>query len=398
MRLRSMGLVVLMISTFLSSITPLDSKGINNWEYRLFITVDNTNNPQMLTDYQVCVEFDSNSFNFSHAQPDGDDLRFADRNGNTLSYWIEFYDSTNKKARIWVKMDIVPASGKTDIVMYFSNPTAAAASDGCATFAFFDDFEDNDISDWKTEMWGNYNGDTIAENNQLRLRVYRCYNVEVYKDIGTYSTQLAFRYDWKTKTDNWWEYPGWKVLENGIEVSRTVLSGTDVQVGRAITKTGTVEAKATLDGSSRLLYGIYQSIYCVIPDHANTYFWIDNIRVRKYTEPEPTVIVGPEIEIVGNNEVGSPQGGSFNQMLRPLAFFRISRAESLQEESHSLLQKAIQNEVDVSEVEPLIENADMYLADAKENYLSGNYIAANNLALQAIELYIQAISILENLS
>ena len=397
MKLRSISLRTLIILAFLSSIAPLDSEGLHNWGYCLFVTVDNTNNPQMLTDYQVCVELDSSKFNFSHAQPDGDDLRFTDRNGNTLSYWIEFYDSTNKKARIWVKMDTIPASNATDIIMYYSNPTAPAASDSLATFVFYDDFEDDSISDWKTNTWGNYNGDIIAENNQLRLRVYRCYNVEVYKDIGNYSTQLAFRFDWKTKTDNWWEDPGWRVLENGTEVSKTVIDGTDVQAGRATTKTGAVEARATLDGSTRLLFRIYQSSYCVIPDHANTYLWIDNIRVRKYTEPEPTVIVGNEIEIVGKNEVGSPQGGSFTQMLRPLAFFHISRAESLKDESHSLLQEAIQNERDVSEAEPLIENADMYLARAKEIYLSGNYIAANNLALQSIELYVHAISILENL-
>ncbi len=81
----------------------------------------------------------------------------------------------------------------------------------------------------------------------------------------------------------------------------------------------------------------------------------------------------------------------------PLTLFRISHAAPLKEEAHLLLQDALQKGLDISEVQPLIENADELLEDARNFYSSRNYIAANNLALQAINFYEQAIEILKDL-
>jgi hypothetical protein len=122
-------------------------------------------------------------------------------------------------------------------------------------------------------------------------------------------------------------------------------------------------------------------------------YWYE-IRIHKYTDPEP--IVSVEIRVIKSWGGGS-QRTSFNQMLRPLASFHIFQAEHLKEKVYLLLQEAIQEGLDVSEVQPLIETADELLEDARKFYSSGNYIAANNLALQAIELYEQAVEILEEL-
>ena len=93
-----------------------------------------------LTDYQVRIDLDATNFNFEHAQPNGEDVRFVDAGGNFLSYWIEEWDSVNKKAKVWVKVPSIPANGSTEIWMYYGNPTAESVSDGKATFEFFDDF------------------------------------------------------------------------------------------------------------------------------------------------------------------------------------------------------------------------------------------------------------------
>ncbi|MCW3136374.1 MAG: DUF2341 domain-containing protein, partial [Canidatus Methanoxibalbensis ujae] len=93
-----------------------------------------------LTDYQVLVELNSTNFNFAHAQTNGEDIRFTDVEGNLLSYWIEEWDAVNETAKVWVKVPSIPANGTVEIWLYYGNGEVTDASDGGATFEFFDDF------------------------------------------------------------------------------------------------------------------------------------------------------------------------------------------------------------------------------------------------------------------
>ncbi|MHA2022462.1 MAG: DUF2341 domain-containing protein [Candidatus Thorarchaeota archaeon] len=275
----------------------------SDWKYRRPITIQSEN---ALTDYQVLIELNSTNFDFSKANPDGSDIRFVDEDDVTkLSYWIEEWNTSSQTTKIWVKVPSIPTGEKT-IYLYYNNSDAVSESnlsqvcpggihDGYCC-EFFDDFSDNDVSDWSTNMWGSNSGDVIADNYQMRLRVYKCYNVEAYHDIGVYtSTTLAFRYDWETYADDWMESVGWKVLEDGEEVDKTVISGSNPSVGRGETRTGSVEAIANItNGNVTLLFCIYQSGSCANSDHKNTYLWVDNVRVRKYVSPEPITLVGGE--------------------------------------------------------------------------------------------------------
>jgi len=123
-------------------LTDLRSLGFflkRNFKYRRKITITELSGND-LTDYQVLIELNSTNFDFSHTQANGEDIRFADANGNLLSYWIEEWDSVNKKAKVWVKVPSIPANSSVEIWMYCGNPTAKSASDGDETFEFFDDF------------------------------------------------------------------------------------------------------------------------------------------------------------------------------------------------------------------------------------------------------------------
>ncbi|MBU7047092.1 MAG: hypothetical protein HXS54_11720 [Theionarchaea archaeon] len=84
-------------------------------------------------------------------------------------------------------------------------------------------------------------------------------------------------------------------------------------------------------------------------------------------------------------------------LMQPLAYYRLLEAESLKEKFDLLLQEAINKGLDVSEILLLAEKADESLVNAKTLYYSGNYIAANNVALQAISMYHQVIQILDEL-
>ena len=110
------------------------------WPYRQRITIYN-NNDYDLTDFQVRLDLDSTvvgeNFNWSRQ---GADLRFFDEAGNKLPYWVEQWDEVNRQATVWVKVLSIPASGSTDIYMYYGNSEVESESDGNAVFEFFDDF------------------------------------------------------------------------------------------------------------------------------------------------------------------------------------------------------------------------------------------------------------------
>ena len=57
-------------------------------------------------------------------------------------------------ATFWVKIDDDLSSTDATIYVYYGNTQATSASNGTATFVFFDDFEDADLSEWDyTNSW-----------------------------------------------------------------------------------------------------------------------------------------------------------------------------------------------------------------------------------------------------
>jgi len=122
---------------------------LSGWKYRRPITIDNSNNTNNLTDYQVLVTVDTASLiSTGKMRSDGGDIRFTDSDGVTLlSYWIQEGINTSS-TKIWVKIPSIPASSKKTIYLYYGNPNATSQSNGSNTFLSFDDFEDGVITDW----------------------------------------------------------------------------------------------------------------------------------------------------------------------------------------------------------------------------------------------------------
>ncbi|MGC1122288.1 MAG: PKD domain-containing protein [Candidatus Methanofastidiosia archaeon] len=87
----------------------------------------------------------------------------------------------------------------------------------------------------------------------------------------------------------------------------------------------------------------------------------------------------------------------FNKLIRALASNMISKAESLQNEMNELLEDAKKEKLDTSACELILEEALNSLEKAKNFYAGGNYIAANNFALEAIEEFKEAIKCLREL-
>ena len=80
------------------------------FKYRRKITITEQSGSD-LTDYQVLIELNSTNFDFTHAQTNGEDIRFTDANGNLLPYWIEEYDPVNETACYSEDTDILTEKG-----------------------------------------------------------------------------------------------------------------------------------------------------------------------------------------------------------------------------------------------------------------------------------------------
>ncbi|MDB5047802.1 MAG: C-terminal target protein, partial [Fibrobacteres bacterium] len=109
------------------------------WTYTSQINFNTTatgaNITNNLTNFPLLVRLDSNNFIFPQADPAGKDIRFADPDGNILSYEIGRWDATLKKAEIWVMVPQIDANSDRDYIdMYWGNSAATALSSGSAVF------------------------------------------------------------------------------------------------------------------------------------------------------------------------------------------------------------------------------------------------------------------------
>lgn len=110
-------------------------------------TVTITNEPEKpLSNFQTSIKVtwdDDMLVDFS-------DLRFVDAMGTPLPHWIEQYTAPIE-ALVWVKVPAIAPAATTDIEMCYGNPDAQDASDGAATFHFFDGFDGNTLDPTKWE-------------------------------------------------------------------------------------------------------------------------------------------------------------------------------------------------------------------------------------------------------
>jgi hypothetical protein len=292
------------------------------WSRRAPITVNNSGSD--LADYQIKVDVTYDA----DMQPDFDDVRFADTNGSSLlSYWRESY-TASISVIFWVKVPSVPSGNKT-IYMYYGNAAASSASDGNATFIFFDDFS-GDLSKWNihidtdvaiTSSYGNpapsleisggitsspYGFAAIGsdatytgfQNGIIEADVYPATNALpeiIFRGDYPANTGYKGRWDCRSGSESPWmkpPYSGWAAF------------------GTAVARFGIAnqwqKAKLVVNGSTFMIYS-NDNLKSTVTDtqysgpgeiglanHYGTYARFDNVRVHKYASPEPITTVGSE--------------------------------------------------------------------------------------------------------
>lgn len=316
--------------------------GIQGWIYRRPITINNTQNSNTLTDYQVLVTLDTESLiSAGKMRSDCGDIRFTDSDGGTLlSYWIESgCNTTNTK--IWVKVPEIPASSTKTIYVYYGNSDATTTSSGTSTFLFFDDFEDADISDWsQTNLYGTVSYSVVSNNVSYVVKQgpssytsgYRYKNIsvsgwdgyavdfDIY--VGSYgagSTQEGFQGLGLAFFDTANNYLGTVSAGMSNFINDDGASGDFFQTWNTygtpadtccvINPNNYYRDLRYHDGHSTGYWirnvRVYNSSFSnvgkimialrhVDGSGVNDWSYFDNIRVRKYTSPEPTTITGNE--------------------------------------------------------------------------------------------------------
>lgn len=139
-----------------------------SWSYRKFHNI--THSSGAGTNYPIgflfyygsgtdgYTDYDSHSVGKAyldeHCQTDFDDVRFTDDDEETvLDYWIE-YVNAGSYAEMWVEVADDLSTDDTCIWVYYGNDDVDDASDGDATFIFFDDFDN--LDDWDDVGGGNW--------------------------------------------------------------------------------------------------------------------------------------------------------------------------------------------------------------------------------------------------
>lgn len=115
------------------------------WTYSMKINFNTTasgaNVAGNVAGFPMLIRLNASNFDFSKAADSGRDVRFSDAAGVPLSFQLENWDPTGKKAEIWVRVPEV--KGNTDahaVTMYWGRPGAASASNSSAAFRGEDGF------------------------------------------------------------------------------------------------------------------------------------------------------------------------------------------------------------------------------------------------------------------
>ncbi|MHA1936145.1 MAG: DUF2341 domain-containing protein [Candidatus Thorarchaeota archaeon] len=178
---------------------------LSGYDYRKSHAI--TGESSVGTNYQVKVivhygsgtDSGENVYLDSHCQTDFDDIRFASSDETTLlDYWREVY-TNGDQAVFWVEISENLDSTKS-IFIYYGNVGASSASDGDATFIFFDDFSSGTIS-WAERWASNDQGAFSVESGTVRCDVSPS-DADFLRTLNSYGESNRIHYKVRNEGSN----------------------------------------------------------------------------------------------------------------------------------------------------------------------------------------------------
>ena len=313
---RALGIILgvsVLVLLMASNSSALSNDGGGSWAYFKEITISNAGNT--LTDYQSLISLDSSSFP-TNAQINGADIRFTDADGNELSYWIESWDYSGRRAKIWVNVTSIPTSGNVKIRMYYGNPNATSASNGDTTFELFDDFSGTQVNAEKWNVHGSPSidsgwlhasvGDNLLSRNSfagpyiLEIRykkitmpegigdAYSIYYDNTGNGLDSYSYHFnSYGNHWREVEDvdggYYWSYDS--PISEQVQTLYNLKIYSDGVVFRTYRNDSLIYSSVLTNyfaTRGKIKLGVYES--------GESLF--DDVRIRKYASPEPMVSLG----------------------------------------------------------------------------------------------------------
>lgn len=263
----------------------------------------------------------SDLYNERKGNLDYSDIIFYNSTGSELNYYHE-YDN-----KFWVKVPSIPI-GQSNITMHYGNPGAISKSYLLGMFDFYDDFESyidgNPISTpWIISggTWtvatdsGNkvlYSSAGTTDNkcffNSLKSNDY-IYELKAKKLSGTEGFVIPFQ---ATLSSNypWWNIGGWantyskvETLEGTTVNPQTIATGSWYDIKLMVSRTSnryigyinnTLQWNVSATPTSR-------TSGMGVGTWATTAYY-DNVRIRKWSYPEPIITLQNEEYIHGNSQ------------------------------------------------------------------------------------------------
>ncbi len=323
MRISSIIMIFTMLATAIG-VNPVSAASLPGWANKIPVTITNTG--AALMDFQVQIDLNTSNFDFSKANSDGSDIRFTAADGTTLlPFWIETWNA-GTSATIWVKVSAISANAGVTIYLYDGNPSATTStSSGVATFSFFENFESTPWTAWTKEggpgtftqstdqaKRGSHSGKLVTDSTTGSTVFSMASSLpgtnfiqewDLYDDMDTTAFKMVRANSaipggqigigvWTSPSSSNYSYHN-----TGYGYTPTTVPRTTGWHKMAIRLTSDGAANFFVDGSSSLgtLTGLPTTFNRVsvegLPDGPTTYY-VDDVRVRKYASPAPTVAIG----------------------------------------------------------------------------------------------------------
>jgi hypothetical protein len=273
----------------------------SSWNYRTNITIDNTQNANSHTNYSVLLTLDTSTLiGAGKMSLDGSDIRFTNSTSDEIYHFIESGLNTGS-TRIWVNVPSIAASSNETIFMYYGNQDAKSSSDPDLTFDYYVNFTRDGILDF---------GDTGQDADDTQWEI-------IYDGRGLH----MWGNNWKN-TGRSITIPsgGTRILEvnmssndTSVEVN-TIGFANDQQLpseGNAYKFYGT-QSWGTAPDQLYIGPSGFETVYAIFNDFSGTFsYWVwgndadggnngdtvyKDVRMRKYSSPEPTSYVLEEEE------------------------------------------------------------------------------------------------------
>jgi hypothetical protein len=299
---------------------------LDGWSYYSEVTITN-NVARDLTDYQINFTLDTATLIAQgKMKSDCGDIRVTLNDGQTLlPYWIETA-CNNNTTKIWTKVPSIPASGSTTILVWYGNLSATSQSNADSVFILWDNFETGSINTSKWDIKQSYGSvgiktDVKYEGNYAigsDQGAGQGGGVSVYDQnhyfgkiplsqipVGSKIIWSDYTRRWKVTT-YWGHFAGYGIggtdelydipYDNvwhryDVIIERVNDTGWNFTIYRDGTYQTTISKNKSF--TDYLLFGI-QTRHNGASDNS-IYVRTDNVIVKKYVSPEPSVSVSNEV-------------------------------------------------------------------------------------------------------